>query len=154
MAVDAIQMLKDDHKKVKELLKELTSGSGDTKETLKKIEKEVQTHSHLEETIFYPAYREEIDQKEARTMVEESLEEHHLVDKVMEDLNGLKVDSDEFRGRCKVLKEMIEHHIQDEEKEMLPKAEKRISKTKMEELGKKMKQEKEQFKPERAIKVS
>ncbi|MBW3581997.1 MAG: hemerythrin domain-containing protein [Euryarchaeota archaeon] len=154
MADDAIQMLKDDHKKVKQLLKDLTSGSGDKKETLRKIEKEVQTHTHLEETIFYPAYRKELDTIEGKDLVEESLEEHHLVDKILEDLNGLKVDSAEFRGRCTVLKEMIEHHIKDEEKEMLPKAEKQISKTKLEEIGKRMKQEKQEFKPERVIKVS
>lgn len=154
MADDAIQMLKEDHKKVKQLLEDLTSGSGDKKATLKKIEKEIQTHTHLEEAIFYPAYRKELDTNEGKDLVEESLEEHHLVDKIMEDLNGLKVDSAEFRGRSTVLKEMLEHHIKDEEKEMFPKAEKQISKTKLEALGKKMKQEKQEFEPKRVIEVS
>jgi hemerythrin-like domain-containing protein len=138
--VNAVQLLKDDHKKVKGLFREFES-AGDRayktkQEIAEKVFLELEVHSKVEEEIFYPAVRERAD-KEGQEIVQESLEEHHVVDVLINELRGLDPQDERFDAKFKVLSENVEHHIEEEEKEMLPDAEK-LLRDDLERLGQQM----------------
>lgn len=141
--MDAIELLKADHKKVRALLTELeetTSRATKTRpELLAKIKKEIEIHTSIEEEIFYPAFDAAAKTEEDRRMVPEALAEHKAAgDVTLPDLLASDVNSDEFGGRSKVLKEMIEHHAGEEEKEMFPRARELLSKAELADLGDRM----------------
>ncbi len=126
----ATQLLKKDHQKVKGLIKELKSARAKKEELMAQIEEEIKIHSQAEEQIFYPAY-EEVDSE----MVAEALEEHHQVDNILAELKEMTGDEgEEFEAKVTVLEEMLEHHMEEEEGEMFPEAEKKL-KNQLEDLG-------------------
>ena len=136
----ATQLLKKDHQKVKGLIKKLKSARTKKEELLSQIEQEIKIHSQAEEQIFYPAY-EEVDSE----MVAESLEEHHQVDNILAELMEMTGDEgEEFEAKVTVLEEMLEHHIEEEEGEMFPEAEKKL-KDQLEELGAQIEEFKEEW---------
>jgi hemerythrin-like domain-containing protein len=141
---DAIDILRQDHEKLKDLLSQLTETTNRAAKTrtelLAKIKKEILVHSQLEEEIFYPAFKR-TDGSEHKKMFFEAVEEHRAVSAlVLPDLEQTDVTSDAFSGRAKVLKELIEHHAEEEEKEMFPKARKAFSSAQLKELGEQMQQ--------------
>lgn len=126
----ATQLLKKDHQKVKGLIKKLKSVRTKQEELINEIEEEIKIHSQAEERIFYPAY-EEVDSE----MVAESLEEHHQVDNTLAELKEMpEYEGEEFEAKVTVLEEMLKHHIEEEEGEMFPEAEKKL-KDQLEDLG-------------------
>ena len=146
---NAIELLKADHDKVRKLLGQLTetsSGSVKTREKLlEQIEKELTVHTQLEEEIFYPAFKDTDGQKN-KEMYFESKEEHRAVEAlVLPDLKNTKPDSNEFSGRAKVLKELVEHHAKEEEQNMFPQAKKCFSEAELKELGEKIEQRKKEL---------
>ena len=124
MPQDAIALLKDDHAKVRKLLAQLESARGGTrrKALLEKVAKEVTVHAAIEEEIFYPAFRDAASRKSDAESYFEALAEHNVVRIVIPDLRITDADSDAFAGKAKVLRELIEHHAEEEEKEMFPRA--------------------------------
>lgn len=146
---DAIALLKEDHKKVKGLLSELeeTSEKGVKKreKLLGQIEKEVKVHTQIEEEIFYPVYREAVTKKDDRKLFFEATYEHHVVDLVMPELKRTNPSSEQFGAKAKVLKELIEHHADEEEKEMFPKARKVLKAEELRELGAEMDRRKKEL---------
>ncbi|MET0227023.1 MAG: hemerythrin domain-containing protein, partial [Dokdonella sp.] len=93
----------------------------------------------IEEEIFYPAFKEAAKIADDRTMYFEALEEHRAAgDLVLPDLLATDPAADNFSGRAKVLKELVEHHADEEEKEMFPRARKLLSKSELAELGSRM----------------
>lgn len=145
-AKDAISFLKDDHKKVKALLSKLEStterGAKTRKKLLSEIETEVKVHTQIEEEVFYPAYHEAAKKKDDLKMFFEAVEEHHVVDLVLPEILDTDPASEEFGAKAKVLKELIEHHADEEEKEMFPKARKLLSNDELKELGARLEQRK------------
>jgi len=140
--MDAIELLKKDHETVKALLGRLTDTTERAVKTreklLQQIEIELQVHTTLEERIFYPAFTQ-AGGKDETVLTAEAKEEHRAVDSlVLPDLKQTLPSSLEFSGRIKVLKEMLEHHIEEEESDMFPKAAKLLGKQKLEELGDEM----------------
>jgi hemerythrin superfamily protein len=137
-AKDAIALLKQDHETVRGLLERATKSSGERRsQVLAKIEKEVKVHSQIEEEIFYPAYRDAVSKKDDRKVYFEAVEEHRVVDLVMPDVeNGT---DDEVAAHVKVLKELIEHHADEEEKTMFPKARKVFDRDELRTLGEALK---------------
>jgi len=140
--MNAIELLKDDHKKVLKLLDEITQTTERAVKTrtelLAKIEAELQVHTTLEEEDFYPAYKEAGGKPEAK-MYHEAVEEHRAVEKlVLPDLLATDPGTLQFSGRVKVLKELLEHHIEEEEDEMFKDAAKLLSKDQLEKLGEQM----------------
>ena len=139
---DAIYMLKSDHEKVRALLEKLTdSGKRATKaraDLLDQIGEELRIHTTIEEEIFYPAFRD-ADGTEHREMTFEAREEHRAVEKlVLPDLEKTDPGDDAFAGRAKVLRELIEHHADEEEDDMFKKARKALSREELEKLGTRM----------------
>ena len=139
---DAITLLKEDHKKVKGLLSQLekTTERGASRRTklLGQIETEIKIHSTIEEEIFYPAYRDAVKKKEDRELYQEALEEHHVVDLVMPELKETDPAGEVFQAKATVLKELIEHHAEEEEKEMFPKARRALGMAELRDLGARM----------------
>jgi hemerythrin-like domain-containing protein len=138
MAKNAIELLKADHETVRKLLNEISETTERAEKTrgelLERIASELSVHTRIEEEIFYPALRD-AGEKEESVMVYEAREEHRAVDElVLPDLEKTEVGSMEFSGRVKVLKELIEHHADEEEEEMFPKAEQLLSEAELEEL--------------------
>jgi hemerythrin superfamily protein len=141
--ISAIELLEDDHKAVRDLLSQLEGSSKQATSTrpklLEKIRKMLSVHTTLEEEIFYPAARKALDSAEGDKMYFEALEEHRVVEKmVLPDLEKTDPGSDQFSGRAKVLKELVEHHADEEEEEMFPKVKKAMSSEELLELGRKM----------------
>jgi hypothetical protein len=147
--MNAIRLLTDDHKKVRGLLAELeettTRGVKTRRRLLQEIAKEVRVHSKIEEEIFYPAFRDAAQKDEDSEMFFEAKEEHHVVDLVLPELEETDPGTDEFSARAKVLKELIEHHAGEEEKEMFVRARKLLDPAELEDLGRRMQERKDEL---------
>jgi hypothetical protein len=117
-----IEMLKADHKKVKALFEEFEDAlDAKTQQQLVNTAlMELEIHAALEEKLIYPAFREEFDDED---LMDEALEEHHLVHRTIAELKKMKPRDDRFKAKFTVLGESVKHHIEEEESEMLPKAE-------------------------------
>ena len=149
MTKNAIDLLKKDHEKVRKLLGELTETSNRAAKTrpelLKKITEELERHTTVEEEIFYPAFKA-AGGSEFKKMNFEAVEEHRAVDKlVLPDLESTDPTSDNFAGRAKVLKELVEHHADEEEKVMFKMARKALTEDELKDLGEKMAARKEEL---------
>ena len=148
--MNAIELLKSDHEKVRGMLDELADtthrASKTRTELLQKIALELKVHTTIEEEIFYPAFREAGEKHEDETMFFEAMEEHRAAGElVLPDLLATDVDTDQFGGRAKVLKELIEHHAQEEEKEMFPRARELLGLEALKELGERMEARKQEL---------
>ncbi|CAI8737061.1 DNA nickase [Pseudomonas sp. IT-P12] len=140
--MNAIDLLKADHEKVKGILTQLSESTDRAlkkrSDLLGKLEMEISIHTRLEEEILYPAFKE-AGGKEQDVMYFEAKEEHRTVDSlVLPDLKQTDPGTPEFAGRVKVVKELLEHHIEEEETEMFPQAKKLLGKAKLDELGQQM----------------
>lgn len=150
--MNAIDLLIEDHERVKDILTRLTDSTERAVKTrselLQKLEMEVTIHTQLEEQILYPAFKETGGKEEAK-MYHEAKEEHRAVDSlVLPDLKATDPSSLEFSGRAKVCKELLEHHIEEEEEEMFPKARELFDKARLEEMGEQMNELKTRLKKE------
>ncbi|HEU4663788.1 MAG TPA: hemerythrin domain-containing protein [Dokdonella sp.] len=148
--MDAIKLLKNDHDEVRALLAELEST---TTRALKKraalvgqIAAMLEAHTTIEEEIFYPAFKQAGEKSDDDKMYFEALEEHRAAGElVLPDLLNTDVASEQFSGRAKVLKELVEHHADEEEKEMFPRARKLLSRQELAELGEQLEARKTQL---------
>ena len=115
-------MLREDHKKVKSLFKEFeqTENAKAKQRIVETALMELEVHAQLEEKLIYPAIRSEID---AEDLMDEALEEHHVVHKLIAELKKMKPGDERYDAKFTVLGELCKHHIKEEEDEMLPKAE-------------------------------
>ena len=148
--MNAIELLKKDHEKVRGLLGELAEttnrASKGRAELLGKIALELKVHTKIEEEIFYPAFREAGEKSDDEKMFFEAMEEHRAAgDLVLPDLLATEVETDQFGGRAKVLKELVEHHADEEEKEMFPRARELLGLDALRELGERMQARKEEL---------
>lgn len=150
--MNAIDLLKADHERVKAILTQLSESTERAvkkrTDLLAKLEMEISIHTRLEEEILYPAFKQAGGKDEAQ-MYYEAKEEHRTVDSlVLPDLKATDPSTPEFSGRAKVVKELLEHHIEEEEKEMFPQAKKLLGKAKLDTLGAEMETMKAQYKKE------
>jgi hemerythrin-like domain-containing protein len=137
----ATALLKRQHREVEKLFSQAlkTDDPRTRRNARDAILEALQRHTKIEEDVFYPAVRE-IGTKKAEEMVGEAFEEHHVVNLVLAELPKLDPDSDNFEAKMTVLKELIEHHVEEEEDEMFPMAERRLGNERMNELAEQMKQ--------------
>jgi hemerythrin-like domain-containing protein len=145
-SMDAVTMLKDDHDKVKKILSDLDStterGVKTREELFAKVKQELEVHETIEEEIFYPALKEHPKMKD---LVLEAYEEHHVVDTVMAEIRDVPFDDETWGAKLTVMKENVEHHIEEEEDEMFPQARQVFSKDELVELGERMQSRKEEL---------
>src|SRR5262245_35426000 len=144
---DAIALLKQDHKKVRAMLIKLqTAKNGDGRRNLfEQIEHDLKVHTQLEEEIFYPAFKSATRTKEQQKLYFEANEEHHVVDMVLPEMDTSNIGADEFSAKAKVLKDLVDHHIDEEESQMFPKAKKALGTERLRDLGMQMKRRKDQL---------
>ena len=144
---DAIALLKEDHEKVRELLGELeettSKATGRRQALLKSIEQELKLHTKIEEEIFYPAFLDAAEKQDDKKLYYEALEEHHVVDMVLPEIKKIDAGSEEFAAKAKVLKDLVEHHAEEEETEMFPRARKLMDREELVQLGQQLAQAKE-----------
>jgi hemerythrin superfamily protein len=142
--MDAMSLLKDDHRKVKKLLAELEStterGVKTREELFTKVKQDLVVHEAIEEEIFYPALKEHPKTKEIAL---EGYEEHHVVDTVMAEIEGVAYDDEKWGAKFSVMKENLEHHIEEEEGEMFKQARQVFDQDELTQLGESMKARKE-----------
>ena len=138
--MDAFELLKADHKKVADLFDQLDAATGIAKlNVFGKIKDELELHTHVEETIFYPALE---GPEETHDLTLEAYEEHRVVKALLTELAGAKEADDEWQAKAKVLRESVEHHVDEEENELFDKADDALSSEQIEELGTRMAAEK------------
>ena len=142
--MNAIELLKADHDRVDRLFQKVKADTeGDThKELFDQIKAELDVHTHIEETIFYPRLKKE---SELEDIVLEGIEEHHQAKMFLRELANLKEDSEKFKPKLKVLMEDIEHHVMEEEGEMFREVEEILGADELEKLGAEMEKEKLNF---------
>lgn len=138
--MDAIALLKTDHKKVRLLLETLDKSDAPARRTklLGQIEMEIKVHAQVEEEIFYPAFKRKAEESEELEMFFEAKEEHGLVDIMLPKVKSANPVGEEFGARAKVLKDLVLHHAKEEEKEMFKAGRRLFEKDELKELGARM----------------
>jgi hemerythrin superfamily protein len=139
--MDAIVLLKEDHKTVNGLFKEFekikeTGSAARRRALVDSVLKELTTHAYIEETIFYPAAREAVP--EAADHVLESVEEHHVVAWLLSELQRLDATDETFNAKVIVLIENVRHHVEEEEQEWFPQVRKAMGRKRLAEIGEAM----------------
>jgi hemerythrin superfamily protein len=133
--MDAITLLKQDHKTVKGLFSqfEKTSDGARRQEIVAEIIRELTVHAEIEEEVFYPAARQEVPDVEDDVL--ESYEEHRVAVWMMEQLEGLSPDDERYEARVMVFKEIVEHHVEEEEEQWFPKVREDLGRKELGALG-------------------
>lgn len=134
--MDAFTLLKADHKKVAGLMDKIedtTERATKTREELfTELKSELDIHAQIEETILYPVLEKA---KETHDISLEAYEEHKVVKQLLSELESEPKNAEEWTAKFTVLKENVEHHVEEEEGEMFKKARRVLSEEEIEELG-------------------
>lgn len=137
--MNAVTLLTDDHTKIQKLMKELDGtterGIKIRRELFGKLREMLEIHETIEEEIFYPALKEH---PKAKDIVLEGIEEHHVVDSILDELASLSVEDETWGAKLTVMKENVEHHMEEEESDMFPKAKKVFEEEELKTLGERM----------------
>ena len=145
--MNVFELLKSDHEKVAgifEKLDETTERAEKTRaELFARLKEELDIHAHIEETIFYPVIRREA---ETRAITLEGFEEHHVIKLLLRELSAMHVNTEQWTAKLKVLKENVEHHVEEEEGEMFQSALQVLSEDEINQLGTRMEEMKKQLK--------
>jgi hemerythrin-like domain-containing protein len=141
--MDAFEMLKNDHAKVSSLFEQIEATTDTTTRQglFTQVKQELDVHTHIEETILYPALKQPA---ETREITEEAYEEHQEVKDLLAELAATPADSEEWSDMIVELKENVEHHVEEEESEMFPKARTVLSAEQIADIGARMAAEKQQ----------
>jgi hemerythrin superfamily protein len=138
--MNAIDLLEKQHREVEDLFEEFESAgerAQKTKERLcRDISDQLAVHAEIEEKLFYP----ESKQEDTEDILRESVEEHLAVKRLLAEIMKGGTEDEQFEARMKVLQEQVEHHVEEEEKELFPKVRKSCSKEELEDLGNRMQQ--------------
>jgi hemerythrin superfamily protein len=121
MMPDALQVLREDHNKVKDLFQrfEKTEARAQKKQIADQAIMELMVHAQIEEEIFYPSMKKQLGDVD---LLHEAEEEHHVAEVLMEELTTMRLNDKSFDAKFMVLAENVKHHIGEEEGEMFPKA--------------------------------
>ena len=144
--MNAFQLLKEDHQKVSGIFQQIeptTERAEKTRtELFAQLKQELDIHARIEETIFYPSIKRAA---ETREIVLEGFEEHHVIKMLLKELEAMPVDTEEWAAKIKVLKDNVEHHVEEEEGEMFQKARDVLSEDEINRLGEQMEEMKKQL---------
>ncbi|MFC4530126.1 hemerythrin domain-containing protein [Sphaerisporangium dianthi] len=138
--MDAIVLLKDDHKTVEKLFKQFEKAGEKAYQEKRKIVEQVvhelTAHAYIEETIFYPVARQDVPDTEDHVL--ESVEEHHVVVWMLSELKNLDPQDERYDAKMTVLMENVRHHVEEEEQEWFPKVREALGRKKLQELAEQM----------------
>ena len=145
--MNAFQLLKEDHKRVAGIFEALDATTERAEKTrtelFAKLKEALDVHARIEEVIFYPAIKQAA---ETREVVLEGFEEHHVIKMLLKELEAVPVDTEQWTAKLKVLKENVEHHVEEEEGEMFQSARQVLSEDEINQLGAQMEEMKKQLK--------
>lgn len=135
--MDLYQLLKQDHQKIRRLFERLDEASSDgtvkqRERLFAELKRELTLHTEVEERHFYPALR---DRDEAMELVADSLEEHDEVKKLLGELDRAGKDEDNWTDQLQELHEDVEDHVEEEETELFPIAQKLLDEAKTKEIA-------------------
>lgn len=143
--MDAITFLKNDHKTVEQLFKRFEHAGDrayvEKRQIVDRIIEELSQHAAVEELVFYPVTRATVDGVEHMAL--ESLEEHHIVKWLLEELSDLDPSHERFDAKVTVLMENVRHHVKEEEGDYFPKVRHELGRTALGDLGEAMADAKE-----------
>lgn len=143
--MNAIDLLKEDHDKVDKLFQKVKATKDeDHHDLFEQIKHELEVHTHIEETIFYPRLIADGDE-ELQKKTKEGIQEHHQAKIFLRELSNLTEDSEKFEPKLKVLMEDIGHHVQEEEGEMFPMVREQFDEYTLQMLGNDLEKEKKSF---------
>jgi hemerythrin-like domain-containing protein len=135
--MDAISVIKEDHRTVNELFKKFEKlgdrAAKSKRTTVDKIVRELSVHAAIEETVLYPFIRENIP--EMKDAILEALEEHLVAKWELAALEDMEPKDERFDAKTTVLIESVRHHVREEEKEVLPQLRQNCSRAELQELG-------------------
>lgn len=135
--MDAIVLLREDHKTVEKLFKAFEKTSDDDTAERRRIADEVieelTVHAWIEEKYFYPAAREAAP--DTTDHILESIEEHHAVVWMLSEIKGMDPGDERFKAKMSVLMEQVRHHVEEEEKDWFPDVRKAMGRNRLTELG-------------------
>ena len=135
--MDAITLLRADHKTVEQLFKRFEKAGDrayvDKRQIVDRIIEELSMHAAIEEQVFYPVARMTVPSTEDIAL--ESLEEHHIVKWVLSELDGLDPHDERFDAKVTVLIENVRHHVKEEEQDFFPKVRTKLSRSELADLG-------------------
>ena len=136
--MDAITLLKNDHKTVERLFKQFEKAEkADDDETkgsvVDSIIEELSVHAAIEEQEFYPAVRQAVPTVEDEVL--EGLEEHHIVKWTLSELDGMDPTDERFDAKVTVLIESVRHHVEEEEADLFPQVRQALGRKRLGEIG-------------------
>ena len=138
--MDAITLLKDDHKTVEQLFKRFEK-TGDRayaerRQLVDRMIEELAAHAAIEEQLFYPVARAAVPETEDIAL--ESLEEHHIVKWVLSELDAMSPEDERFKAKVTVLIENVRHHVKEEESDFFPMVRDELGRSALGDLGEAM----------------
>ncbi|MFN2532573.1 MAG: hemerythrin domain-containing protein [Pyrinomonadaceae bacterium] len=143
--MNAFTLLKADHQKVADIMEKIDAtterGVKTREEQFTRLKQELDIHTKIEETIFYPALEES---NETRDITLEAFEEHRIVKQLLAELEKMSKDDEQWTAKFTVLKENVEHHVEEEEGELFKKARKVLSDEDIQNLGARLERAKQQ----------
>lgn len=135
--MDAITLLKDDHKTVEQLFKRFEKAGErafvEKRRVVDRIIEELSVHAAIEEQYFYPVARATVPDTEDIAL--ESLEEHHVVKWLLSELDGMDPEAERFDAKVTVLIENVRHHVDEEESDFFPKVREALGRKALTDLG-------------------
>lgn len=138
--MDAITLLKDDHKDLERLFKEFEAAGERAYVTKRRIVdriiEELSRHAAIEEQLFYPNVRAKVPDTDAEVL--ENLEEHHVVKWLLSELEVIDPQDERFDAKTTVLIENVRHHVDEEEQDMFPQVRDALGRKELQELGQQM----------------
>jgi iron-sulfur cluster repair protein YtfE (RIC family) len=138
LRLDPTNLLKLDHQRVKEMFAEIDElserASAKARQLYAQIKQELQIHTRVEEEVVYPAL-ERLRIKESRKLAFEAYEEHAVAKQLMQEIDRGGARDERFRAKLKVLKDIVLHHAQEEEREIFPKLKRGLNREARERLG-------------------
>lgn len=141
--MDVLSVLKTDHRTVEKIFKKLEATTAKAErqrtELFSLLKKELDAHAHTEEAIFYPRIK---DKRQTHTITLEAYEEHALVKHLLKELDQDPKATEEWKAKLIVLRENVEHHVKEEERDMFKSVKKLFSKEELNELGAEVQEEK------------
>lgn len=140
--MNAIELIKEEDEMFRQLFGEYgdaqESDDGPARNKLAiRLMNELTAHEQMEEDVFFPELRKPVSD-EGEDDLDEGLQEHHVADLLINELRDLDPDDDEFKPKMKVLQENVEHHLEEEEENILPRANRVFSSDELEDLGSRM----------------
>lgn len=140
--MDAIRLLRDDHRTVKALFREFERAKKRDEDgrgrLVEKILAELTIHAFVEEQAFYPAVRSEVDGSDETIL--ESLEEHHVMKRTIEELAATDESDERYDARVTVLMELVRHHVEEEEQDLFPEVRESMGRKRLAEIGEQLEQ--------------